>query len=70
MAEINSNYTGYAVLGRDKETLIGVGEYRNVGMYTPCVYVENGVAKKLRLGGLPEAEGTIIDKLRKVLVSV
>lgn len=58
----DSNYTGYAKLAKDNETLEAVSSYKSIGMYQPCVYVENGIATILKLGGLPNADGTPINK--------
>lgn len=63
----SSNYTGYAKPKKDG-TLEAVSSYESVGMYQPCVYVENGIAISLLLGGLPNADGTPINK--KVEVEV
>ena len=64
----NSNYTGYARPSKDGRTLEAVASYKSVGMYQPCLFVENGIAKKLLLGGLPNADGTPINK--KVVVFI
>jgi len=65
--ETDSNYTGYAIMGKGGN-LEAVSSYESVGMYQPCVYVKNGIGTCLRLGGLPNADGTPINK--KVDVSV
>ena len=57
----SSNYTGYAKPKRDG-TLEAVSSYESVGMYQPCLYVENGIATKLLIGGFSNADGTIISK--------
>ena len=57
----SSNYTGYAKPQRDG-TLEAVSSYERVGMYQPCVFVENGIATSLRLGGFQNADGTPINK--------
>ena len=57
----SSNYTGYAKPKKDG-TLEAVSSYESVGMYQPCLYIENGVAKNLRLGGFPNVGGTPINK--------
>ena len=57
----SSNYTGYAKPKRDG-TLEAVSSYESVGMYQPCLYVENGTATKLLIGGFSNADGTIINK--------
>lgn len=57
----SSNYTGYAKPKRDG-TLEAVSSYESVGMYQPCLYVENGIATKLLIGGFSNADGTIINK--------
>ena len=57
----SSNYTGYAKPQKDG-TLIAVSSYESVGMYQPCLYIENGVATSLLLGGLSNASGTPINK--------
>jgi hypothetical protein len=54
----DNNYTGYAVPSKDGNALKAVSSYKSVGMYQPCVYVENGIATSLKLGGLPNADGT------------
>lgn len=59
----NSNYTGWAQpSSRGDGTLEAVSSYKSVGMYQTCVYVENGVATSLRLGGFPNVDGTPICK--------
>ena len=63
----SSNYTGYAKPKKDG-TLEAVSSYKSVGMYQPCVYVENGIATKLLLGGFTNTNGTPISK--KVEVSI
>lgn len=63
----SSNYTGYAKPKKDG-TLEAVSSYKSVSMYQPCLYVENGIAVSLLLGGLPNAGGTPISK--KVEVEV
>jgi len=60
MAKSN-NYTGYAKPKRDG-TLEAVSSYESVGMYQPCLYVEDGIATRLLLGGFPKAKGTPIYK--------
>ncbi len=65
--ETDSNYTGYAKPGKGG-TLEAVSSYVSVGMYQPCVYVENGTAKVLTLGGFRNADGTPINKKVDVLV--
>lgn len=57
----SSTYTGYAKPRRDG-TLEAVSSYKSVGMYQPCLYVENGIATKLLIGGFSNADGTIINK--------
>ena len=57
----SSNYTGYAKPKKDG-TLEAVSSYESVGMYQPCLYVENGIATSLLLGGFPNASGTPISK--------
>lgn len=57
----SSNYTGYAKPKKDG-TLEAVSSYKSISMYQPCVYVENGIATSLMLGGLPNAGGTPIYK--------
>ena len=57
----SSNYTGYAKPKKDG-TLEAVSSYESVGMYQPCLYVENGIAKILTLGGFRNADGTPINK--------
>ena len=57
----SSNYTGYAKPKKDG-TLEAVSSYKSVGMYQPCVYVENGIATSLKLGGFQNAGGTPINK--------
>lgn len=64
--ETDSNYTGYAIMGKDGK-LEAVSSYESAGMYQPCVFVENGIATYLRLGGLPNADGTPINKKVDVL---
>lgn len=63
----SSNYTGYAKPKKDG-TLEAVSSYKSVGMYQPCVYVENGIATRLLVGGFTNANGTPIYK--KVEVSI
>lgn len=58
----DDNYTGYATLSKDGKTLEAVSSFDSIGMYQPCLYVENGTAICLKLGGLPNAGGTPIDK--------
>lgn len=65
--ETDSNYTGYAKPRKDG-TLEAVSSYASVGMFQPCVYVENGTAKVLTLGGFRNANGTPINKKVDVLV--
>ena len=50
----SENYTGYAVISR-KETLVAVRSYDAVGMYTPCVYLEDGIMAGMTLGGFDKA---------------
>ena len=57
----SSNYTGYAKPKKDG-TLEAVSSYESVGMYQPCLYVENGIATKLLIGGFSNADGPIISK--------
>ena len=57
----SSNYTGYAKPKRDG-TLEAVSSYESVGMYQPCLYVENGIATRLLVGGFSKANGTPISK--------
>ena len=57
----SSNYTGYAKPKRDG-TLEAVSSYESVGMYQPCLYVENGIATSLLIGGFSNASGTPISK--------
>ena len=57
----SSNYTGYAKPKRDG-TLEAVSSYESVGMYQPCLYVENGIATSLLVGGFTNASGTPIHK--------
>ena len=64
---MSKNYTGYAKPKKDG-TLEAVSSYKSVGMYQPCVYVENGIATSLLLGGFTNANGTPINK--RVEVSV
>lgn len=63
----SSNYTGYAKPRRDG-VLEAVSTYESVGVYQPCLYVENGIAIKLLLGGFTNADGTSINKKVVVLV--
>lgn len=63
----DSNYTGYAIIGKGGK-LEAVSSYESVGMYQPCVYVKNGIATCLMLGGLPNADGTPTNKKIDVLV--
>lgn len=65
--ETDSNYTGYAKPEKDG-TLEAVSSYESVGMYQPCLYVENGIATSLLVGGFPNANGTPISKKVDVLV--
>ena len=65
--ETDSNYTGYAKPKRDG-TLEAVSSYESVGMYQPCLYVENGIATSLLVGGFPNASGTPTNKKVDVLV--
>ena len=65
--ETDSNYTGYAIIGKGWK-LEAVSSYESVGMYQPCVYVKNGIATSLMLGGLPNADGTPTNKKVDVLV--
>ena len=65
--ETDSNYTGYAK-PRMGGKLEAVSSYESVGMYQPCVYVKNGIATCLMLGGFPNVEGTPINKKVDVLV--
>lgn len=65
--ETDSNYTGYAKPKKDG-TLEAVSSYESVGMYQPCLYVENGIATSLKLGGFQNADGTPINKKVDVLV--
>lgn len=64
----SENYTGYAKPKKDG-TLEAVSSYESVGMYQPCIYVENGIAKSLRLGGFPNVGGTPIGD-KKVEVEI
>ena len=57
----DNNYTGYAKPKKDG-TLEAVSSYKSVGMYQPCVFVENGIATSLKLGGFQNADGTPINK--------
>lgn len=57
----SSNYTGYAKPKKDG-TLEAVSSYESVGMYQPCLYIENGIATSLLVGGFPNADGTPISK--------
>lgn len=57
----SSDYTGYAKPKRDG-TLEAVPSYESVGMYQPCLYVENGIATSLLIGGFKNASGTPISK--------
>lgn len=57
----SGNYTGYAKPKKDG-TLEAVSSYKSVGMYQPCLYVENGIATSLLIGGFPNANGTPISK--------
>lgn len=57
----SSNYTGYAKPKNDG-TLEAVPSYESVSIYQPCLYVENGIAKILTLGGFRNADGTPINK--------
>ena len=66
VGETDSNYTGYAKPRRDG-VLEAVSTYESVGMYQPCLYVENGIATKLLLGGFTNAYGTPINKKVDVL---
>ena len=61
------DYTGYAKISADGK-LEAVSSYNKVGMYKPCLFVENGIAKTLTLGGFRNASGTPINK--KVVVFV
>lgn len=63
----SSDYTGYAKPKRDG-TLEAVPSYESVGMYQPCLYVENGIATSLLIGGFKNANGTPI--CRKVEVEI
>lgn len=60
MAKI-SNYTGYAKPKKDG-TLEAVSSYESVGMYQTCLYVVDGIATSLLIGGFPNASGTPISK--------
>ena len=57
----SGNYTGYAKPKKDG-MLEAVSSYESVSIYQPCVYVENGIATRLLLGGSPNAKGTPISK--------
>lgn len=57
----SSNYTGCAKPKKDG-TLEAVSSYESVGIYQPCLYVENGIATSLLVGGFPNASGTPISK--------
>lgn len=57
----SSNYTGYAKPKNDG-TLEAVPSYQSVGMYQPCLYVKNGIATRLLLGGFLNPNGTPINK--------
>lgn len=63
-----SNYTGYARLSRDGKTLEAVSSYKSVGMYQPCLFVENGQANKLLLGGFSNPLSTPINKKVEVFI--
>lgn len=63
----SSDYTGYAKPKKDG-TLEAVSSYKSVGMYQPCLYVENGIATSLLIGGFSNASGTPI--CRKVEVEI
>lgn len=63
---MNSDYTGYAKPKKDG-TLEAVSSYESVGVYQPCLYVENGIATSLLLGGFPNASGIPISKKVDVL---
>lgn len=52
---ICKNYTGFAVCDRRRKTAVLVGcAYKDVGMYTPCLRLENGIAVALGIGGFTE----------------
>ncbi len=53
------NYTGYACIN-SVGLLVGVRRYESIGLYTPCVYLENGVPVRITLGGFPGQNGTTI----------
>lgn len=63
----SSDYTGYAKPKKDG-TLEAVSSYKSVGMYQPCLYVENGIATRLLVGGFSNANGTPISKRVEVEV--
>lgn len=53
--EIIENYTGFAVNDRNGDDSILIGKkYKDIGMYTPCLRLENGIAVALGLGGFSE----------------
>jgi hypothetical protein len=65
--ETDNNYNGYAIMGKGGK-LEAVSSYKSVGMYQPCLYVENGIATSLLVGGFKNANGTPINKKVDVLV--
>lgn len=52
--EKSEHYTGYAVSSGDG-TLTAVASYKEVGMYQPCVYLEDGILSGMTLGGFDRA---------------
>jgi len=51
---IKHDYTGFAVSNPDDPSILIGEEYNKIGIYTPCVRIENGVAVALGLGGFSE----------------
>lgn len=59
------NYTGYACINPQGK-LIGKRCYGDIGMYVPCVYLENGFPIRTTLGGFPGVEGTVIPEKERI----
>ena len=52
---IKHDYTGFAVANQEEDTPYLIGkEYNKIGIYTPCLRLENGVAVALGIGGFSE----------------
>lgn len=70
-----NNFTGIAIPKTDKKgnvTLHACSGYGSVGMYSPCLKMENGYAVSLGLGGFTEdiAFGTPLPERKKQSVII